>query len=256
MKPRLPLALALTLVAWSALPITRAETPEEAFERAGAAYSEGRFEDAAQLYRGLAELGFEDARLDYNLGNAEFKCGRLGRAVLYYQRARHLAPTDPDVRANLDYARSFAADKVERPELPAPLAAWVDLQERVGVDRQGWIVLAGVWLLAAILAAGLARPGRWNATWGWVLTGVFLALALAGASWRATWTRLEGTPLAVVLDTAVEVLAGPGANNATLFTIHEGMTVQVRDDPGGEWLQISLPNGLNGWIPRDAAGKV
>ena len=82
-----------------------------------------------------------------------------------------------------------------------------------------------------------------------------LAATLIALSWWATWTRLDGTDLAVVLDDAVEVLAGPGPNNATLFTVHEGLTLEVRAERP-EWIQVSLPNGLNGWIPRTAIGLV
>jgi hypothetical protein len=40
-----------------------------------------------------------------------------------------------------------------------------------------------------------------------------------------------------------------------LFTVHEGLKAEIRADRGG-WLQVSLPNGWNGWIPREAAGTI
>jgi len=63
------------------------------------------------------------------------------------------------------------------------------------------------------------------------------------------------TPGEVVLEPAAEVRAGPGANNATLFTVHQGLTVEIRAERD-EWLQVSLPNGLSGWIERQATGEV
>ena len=62
--------------------------------------------------------------------------------------------------------------------------------------------------------------------------------------------------MAIVLDEVVDVLAGPGHNNATLFTVHEGLTVEVRGELGAEWVQVSLPNGLNGWLPSDVLEQV
>jgi len=59
----------------------------------------------------------------------------------------------------------------------------------------------------------------------------------------------------VVQNEAVDVLAGPGPNNPTLFTVHEGLTLEVRSIREG-WLQVSLPNGLNGWIDARALGIV
>jgi len=53
-----------------------------------------------------------------------------------------------------------------------------------------------------------------------------------------------------VIEQAAEVLAGPGENNATLFTVHEGLLIEVRD-VRPDWIQVSLPNGLNGWLRRE-----
>ena len=90
---------------------------------------------------------------------------------------------------------------------------------------------------------------------GWTLAALVLAASLTALSWGGTWQRLEGERVAVVLAASVEVLAGPGENNASLFTVHEGLTLTVRSERP-DWVQVSLPNGLNGWIPRAALGFV
>jgi uncharacterized protein YraI len=59
----------------------------------------------------------------------------------------------------------------------------------------------------------------------------------------------------VVLAPTVEVLAGPSPANATVFRIHEGTRVEIRD-ARGEWTQVVLPNGLTGWVPRDAVEPI
>ena len=129
------------------------------------------------------------------------------------------------------------------------------VQNRVGPDRHALLVLALVWLAALLVVAGLARPGAWSAVHGWGLAAVLVAMMITAASWSATHERLEGRRLAVVLDEVVEVVAGPGPNNPTLFTVHEGLTVEIRD-VRQEWVQVSLPNALNGWLPREAVGAV
>jgi tetratricopeptide (TPR) repeat protein len=232
-----------------------AETPEEIFHRGNAAYQEGRYAEAAQAYETVLRYQIRDPRLEFNLGNAEFRLGRLGRAILHYERARRLDPTDPDIRANLAFARSVCFDRVEPPELPLAVQ-WVRaVQDRLGPDRQAWAFLALLWCIAVLLAATLSVPGRWSPAAGWTLAAMLLVAALIGASWHATYQRLEGQQLAVVLDAAVEVLAGPGENNPALFTVHEGLTLEVRSERE-DWIQVSLPNGLNGWIPSRLVGRV
>ena len=97
--------------------------------------------------------------------------------------------------------------------------------------------------------------GRWNARFGWALAVLVLILVLLGASWYATYQRLEGRTTAVVVERVVEVLAGPGENNATLATVHEGLDVEVWGERQ-EWIQVRLPNGVSGWVPRGAVEVV
>jgi hypothetical protein len=241
-----------------AFPLTpvASQTPEELFNQGNDAYQEDQFLEAAGAYRGVLRFGIEDPRVEYNLGNAEFRLGNLGSAILHYERARKLSPTDPDILANLEFARAHTLDQVEPTPLPPPMRWARAAQDRLGPDAQAWIGLSLLWGLGALVAWGLARPGRWGARHGWILASLTLALALSVGSWSTTYRRLEGTRLAVVLAPVVEVLAGPGQNNATLFTVHEGLTVEVRGGTSAEWLQVSLPNGLSGWLPIDAVGRV
>ena len=206
-------------------------------------------------YRGLLRYQIQDPTLEYNLGNAEFRLGHLGAAILHYERARRLEPTDPDIRANLEYAQSFRFDRVETPE-QAAVVRWLHAgQDHLGPDRQAWFVVFCVWLVAALLAWCSARPQGWKVAHGWTLTGLALLLVLAVGSWYATMHRLGGQRSAVILDQVVEVLAGPGHSNPALFTVHEGLTVRIRAERE-EWLQVSLPNGLNGWVSKSSADEV
>jgi len=247
-------ALGLVLLSLAAETVSAA-TPEEIFERGNTAYEEGRFLDAAEAYRAVLRYRIRDAVVEFNLGNAEFRLGNLGPAILHYERARRLAPTDRDVLANLDYARSLCRDRVEAPPEIA-IVGWLrDAQSAVGPDPQAWATLVLVWVACGLIAWCFARPGGWTAGHGWAIAALLLAITLGFASWRTTYARVEGRALAVVLAEASDVLAGPGENNATLFTVHEGLTLEVRSERE-DWLQVSLPNGLNGWVRRGAVASV
>ena len=247
------------LVAWvalaSGLPPSYADSPEEIFERGNRAYDEDRFGEAAEAYETLLRYQIEDPRVEYNLGNTEFRRGNLGRAILHYERARRLSPTDPDILDNLRFARSRRLDRVPEPERPAAIGWLVGVQDRLGPDRHAWLVALTVWLICGLLTWGLSMTGRWNARFGWALAALVLILVLLGASWYATYQRLEGRSTAVVVERVVEVLAGPGQNNATLATVHEGLDVEVWGERE-EWIQVRLPNGVSGWVPKGAVEVV
>jgi len=254
--PRFPRRVGPVLVAVLLVcSLAPAETSEAIFERGNAAYEKELYGDAVKAYETLLRYRIRDPRVEYNLGNAYFRLDELGRAILHFERARRLAPTDSEILGNLEFAQSLTLDRAE-PD-PAPLALrWLrTVQNRLGPDRQAWAALLLGWLLAGWLAWILARPGRWKPAYGWLLAAGVLWIALLTTSWYVTFERLEGRRLAVVLEDSVEVLAGPGANNATLFTIHEGLTIEIRD-VRSEWVQVSLPNGLNGWLPSDVLEQV
>ena len=251
---RCRLAVLVVLLASSTAPLI-ADTPEEIFENGNRAYDDGKFAEAAEAYRKVLRYQIEDPRVEYNLGNAEFRLGNLGRAILHYERARRIDPSDPDVRQNLAYARSLRIDRVPEPEQPA-LVSWIArLLDRLGADRLAWITLGLVWLACALLAWGLAAPGRWRARHGWTLAVVLTAVALVGGAWYGTGHAQAGNPTAVVVAQLADVLAGPGANNATLATVHEGLDVEVWAERE-EWLQVRLPNGVSGWVAREAVELV
>jgi len=243
----------LVLVGASAT--TRADSPEDTFDAACRAYDQGHWDAAADGFRGLLRYGLADWRLEYNLANTEYKRGRLGEAILHYERARRLNPADAEIVANMALARAKLRDVVEDDNAAGVLQAVRTAQDRVGVSAQLVLLLACVWLMAAIVSWCGSRSGGFTPGWGWSLAGLLLTSFLVFLSWRATWSRLEGTPRAVILKASVEALAGPGQNNAALFTLHEGIAVTIESEREG-WLQVSLPNGLTGWVVRDAAERI
>ena len=240
-----------------ALPgLALAAGPDDAFDRASQAYAKGNWNEAAEGFQELLRYGFRDARLEYNLAGAEYKRGRLGQAVLHYERARRLDPGDHDTIANLELVRSKLRDVVPAdPSESGIVGAIRRFQDRWGVTAQAAVALAGVWAAAFLLVVGASRSGGFTPGRSWLLAGALLVALAVGASWRATDRRLYGARRAVVLAPSVEALAGPGLENTALFTLHEGTTVVVRTERDG-WLQVALPNGLSGWVARDAAERI
>ncbi len=230
-------------------------TPEERFDEGYAAYEAGRFDEAVEAFRGALAEGARDPRLEYNLANAEFRAGRIGAAILHWERALRLAPGDPDIEANLALARERFVDRIEVPD-PGPFArALARAQGRIGPDLQAAIVLVLFWACAAVVAWCLRRPGGFGPAWGWTLAALALALVLAGWSFAATLDRVEGGDGGIVMAPSVEVLAGPSPANATVFRMHEGTRVGLRESRGG-WTRVVLPNGLTGWVPADAVERI
>ncbi len=253
MRTRMRTLVVVLLVA-AAFPAAAGE-PETLFRKGNEAYSNGRFMEAAGYYQEILRYGIADPRVEYNLGNAAFKQGHLGEAILHYRRAALLDPTDDEIRGNLAFVESRRADRVFRPE-SAGVVRWLErLQNRIGPDRQALGSLAILWAVVLVLAAGLALPGRWKAWHGWTTAGLLVAVLALSCSWWFTMSRLQPNRTAVVLAAEVEILTGPGENNATLVVAHEGLDLAIRSIRN-DWIQVTLPDGLTGWVPREAVAIV
>ena len=227
------------------------ESPHEAFARAEALYQEQRYDEAAGVYESMRALGIEDAALDYNLGNAYFKAGRLGLSVLSYERALVLAPSDEDVRTNLLYANELVADAIEEAPLPLAVRWAVDVYRSLQPNFLAILlsiafVLGGVALTLVLYDAW--RQPQWGRSSAIVALVICATLALASGGALASKVNAAANRVeAIVLTENAYVRSGPGDANPRLAEIHEGLKVRVISEREG-WYQVTLANGLTGWL--------
>ena len=213
------------------------------------AYADGQFAEAAQQWSSIASLGLESPELYYNLGNAWFKSGETSRAILNYERALKLDPSYSDARYNLDFANSFAQDKIE----PVPEFILKTAMRKVCymMDSNAWAVVFLI-LLAATLA--MAVVFLMSSTSGARKTGFFsaialLVLALCSVSFSA-WQKSDyiKADSAIVMAPVASVKSSPSAEGSKdLFILHEGTKVTLIDEVG-QWKNIELADGRQGWI--------
>lgn len=227
-----------------------ATAQEEIVTRGHQAYQEGEYASAIEAYEAVLEAGFVSAGLEYNLGNAYFKAGELGLAILHWERALVLLPGDADVRANLQLARSITADAVE--PLPtfwlfAALRWWIDLLPRgalIAVVATSWLVLTG----GAIVRIA-SRDVTAARVASWLMAGGGVALAIFGTNLFVRELGIARPERAIILDGAVAVRSAPAEDDdLTLFEVHEGTRVRI-DQRTGDWAEVVLDDGKVGWVP-------
>src|SRR5205809_3317624 len=78
------------------------------FAKANQEYAQGHFKEAISGYETLVRSGQWSANVFYDLGNAYFRAGDLGRVILNYERALALERHHPEATANLQIARDEA----------------------------------------------------------------------------------------------------------------------------------------------------
>ena len=238
--PAFLVLLALQISGWASNTAT-----EDYFEGANKLYEEGKFAEAASEYQKVLQSGQTSVALWFNLGNAFFKSGQIGRALAAYRTGEQLDPRDPDLRANLQFARN----QVQGPTLPP--GRWQRWLGRLTLNEWTLLAAAAVWLVLILLAVLQWRPRLKGALRAYIIPlagmAVLLCTCVIAALRQSRFTR-------VAIVTARDVAAhnGPFAESATAFTVHDGAELQVLDQKD-DWLQVTAGPHRIGWLRRDQA---
>lgn len=202
---------------------------------------------AAGLYQQILDRGFVSGVVLYNQGNALLQAGRRGEAIAAYRQAQRYRPRDPQLEANLNYARNNELALQSRRPWAETMLFW-----------QGWLSRGALLHLAGGLAVaawvlGMLHLARRRPFWGraalvCLAAACLVVLALAYPEWRSQ-------PGGVVVASEVTVRKGNahGFPSVLVAPIREGtefLLLERRDS----WLRIRLAGDEEGWIEQgDAA---
>ena len=253
-----PAATLLALLLMLPLGAQAAESYPDSLWKAGVeAYSAGDWDQAATDWSDVAATGLQSKELYFNLGNAWYKSGQVAKAILFYERALRLDPSDADVRYNLDFARNLTQDRID--EVPEfILKTWIRKVNYL-LSSNAW---AGLSLFLLALALGLGLLFLLGPTAGARRAGFFTgiaALLLALAAWgfaRSQKADAERHDAAIVMRPVTSVTSSPSSDAAkSLFILHEGTKVKVLDEVSG-FTDVELADGRRGWIPSGDIEKI
>jgi len=223
---------------------------EEIFFEANQAYQDGRFQDAFKGYFRLVENGLENGHIYYNLGNACFRIGELGKAILFYERARLFIPRDADLNFNLSYARDQTLDVIDE-SLDFISQSFFWLAELSLYEIFLAFTLLNI-LFFAILFVRLFNTAEWT----YYFFIILLIFTLIGASsFALKYYQSKTDDRAVILAQEVDVLAGPDPQDTVLFKLHEGAVVHHERSEDG-WHLIYLCSERRGWVRSQDLKKI
>jgi tetratricopeptide (TPR) repeat protein len=230
---------------------------EDRMSGANQLYEGGRYTEAAQAYEQLVDQGLRDSSLYYNLGNAYYKQGDIGRAIVAYLRAEKLAPRDSDVRTNLEVAREQTVDLFDAPadgflvRLADLARLWSSLNENAVVALLLWFGLTSLLLTRLLGRWDISRRAQPYAT---ALVAALLVIAVLSLGARLYSDSSDRA--AVVVADQVDVVSGPGLQYLAEFTLHSGAEADILESRAG-WVRLALPGGeLQGWVPAAEVEEV
>lgn len=216
------------------------------------AYMKNDFASAIQIYEVLLNKG-EAADIYYNLGNSYYKADNIAKAILNYERALLLQPGNADYRANLEVARSKTIDKMEAvPEIF--FITWIkSLINSMSVNA--WAicgVVCFILLIVSIYFFVFSKQIIWKKI-GFIVGILFLIFVILSNVFAAEQKdRLLNRDKAIVMSPSVTVRSTPSEGGTSLFVLHEGSKVNLKDSSMKDWKEICLDDGKVGWLPSSS----
>ena len=242
MKIRLFLAILVTAMAFKAN-----GADDTAFAKANQAYVDGHFQDAVAGYENLIRSGNWNANLFYDLGNARYRLGDFGQAILNFERALALDPRHPEADANLRLAR----DEARALELRRD---WIERYASMATVKQYTIAAAIAFWFGIFITAhqffSRRSAGR--------IALITLSAIVCGVSMFAIFTLengARGDALAIVTEKNVEARLATADNAKSVLLLPAGSEIKILSERG-DWVYAGLPNDQRGWIPASSAQRV
>ncbi len=225
-------------------------------EKANEHYTNQEYHQAIEAYNEILNGNLESAEVYFNLGNAYFKSGQVTQAIINYERAKLLAPKDEDIQFNLELANQHVVDAID----PLPkvffIRWWNNIANQFSTD--GWakisissfilvLILSGLFLFTRTIA--IKRLSFW--------LGIFIiGISIFSYNFAARQkNRMKNHNFAIITQPSVTVKSSPSESGTDLFLIHEGLKVEIKDSLGN-WIEVRIADGNQGWLPVSYIEKI
>ncbi len=227
---------------------------QEKYEEANELYANESYDSALVVYESILEEGQYSYVVFYNLGNTYFRTNQLGKAILYWEKARKIKPSDAQVIENLNYAYNLAKDKFE-----------VDIKSVGFVKAFVYEKSPNFWSILSIIIAlflGISlylffvskndtthQISFYVSIVGFICLVTFVVFASMHKSY------LTESSEAIVLEPRIQVLNAPTEGSEESFPLHEGTKVEILKTEN-DWMEIQVNKDSRGWVKAEYLGKI
>jgi tetratricopeptide (TPR) repeat protein len=217
-------------------------------QQGGDYYRNGEFDKAIETYEEIFNDGYEGTALYFNLANSYYRIGKLGYAILNYERALKLSPSDEDVKHNLSFANLSTIDRIQ----PLPKFFIFDIWEAIlsMFSVNLWSYATYFFYLAVLLLIAyyfFVKTIFQQKVILFSVLSVLIIFALIVSLLVVKVNRETTEKSGVIVVQSVTVKTSPDVTSTDSFVIHEGLKVNLEDQLD-DWIKIRLADGKIGWL--------
>jgi len=233
---RSPFLIVAGFILLSIVPYPLCADPETLFQKGNEVYALEEYGKAIDLYEQCLQQAATSA-LHFNLGNAYYNTGDIGRAVLNYERSLALSPGNQEAKANLAFLRR-ELELAEREYGPAT---------RVGlkapINFWCWTATAGFWL--AIFMFTL--PPLYGVSNLATRVVTILSVTAVLASGIALYGYHTKGAEAIILEPDAAIRVAPSEQSNEYGYLRAGETVSVAKIHQN-YVFLETAGGKSGWV--------
>lgn len=216
-------------------------------QSADSLFDQGKYSEAAAIYRAEIRPDVVSPELLYNFGTASLRAGNLPAARAALLCAHKLAPRDAEITENLNLVnRKLLQNEVNKSGTPRELAAFI--RDRLRPDEHLAFASLLFGLGCIIYALNLKKRAALCAVAG-ALAAFFILCAVS-----QKYDSYDES-LAVTLPEYLQLMALPtDGKNSVIATLPGGSDARILQTRG-DWVELEI-NGKTGWAKSDAVAAV
>ena len=218
------------------------------FNKANSLYQKGNFKEAIKYYEKIVNYGYNSGEVFYNLGNSYYRLKKYPYAILNFERAKRINPSDEDIDFNLKIANLQIVDKIE----PLPkffITEWFE-GIRDTFSSSTWAIFTTILFWITLFSLALF----WY-LYSSLLRRVFFSLGIVGIAFTIIsltfsyqmYNKETHHTEGIIFTPTISVKSAPDESGTDIFILHEGTKVSVLDSLSN-WKKIRIANGNVGWI--------
>ncbi|MDE6527728.1 MAG: tetratricopeptide repeat protein [Muribaculaceae bacterium] len=239
------------------------QTRGDLAHRADSAYSQDNFVLAEQLYLESISRDGSAATIIYNLGNAYYRQGNLGKAIVNYERALKLDPTNSDARDNLEFVKAKITDRqIDEGSIMTTL--WNNIVNTFKADTWAWIAvilfalfLAGAFTYMLSSVVAIRKLSFFGGIIVFILCAAAIIISFAAAN------RITDNNYAIILPPSAQLSTTPREARTQAeeaFLLHEGTKVEIVDSistaADGKWYEVKVGGRERAWIKASETERI
>jgi len=232
------------------IPAVFADQNTYLFEEANKLYQKEQYAQAIQKYEEVLANNYESWELYYNLGNAYYKDKQLGMAILNYERALRLNPKHEDILFNLELANLAVVDKINIPPDFFLFKIFSDFKNYFSLNLLTIFVIVSYvcLILFTIIRILVGKRIIRQISAGSIFVMLIIFVLFASILGLRIHDK-NNIKYGIIIVNKVDVKSSPEKNSTELFSLHEGIKMQVQKQVNNVY-QIRLRDGKVGWVTK------